>query len=244
MDVDGGGVRRDWLPRRRPDRRWRRWLLVAAVTLVGGGVLVEAAVPNFCITCGPRRGESAAVATLKNIAHAQRQFCKDASCDVDGDGVGEHGFLAELAGALPLRANAERAAVTLATPLLTTALGKVHKGRIQRIGYLFQLSLPGVGGVWIPEASHGGGIGAGVDANGAELDWLCYAWPVVHGETGKRAFAITSRGDVLASDLASEVYSGDFGPMAGVAAFVADGGRLVLAANTTDLRGNVWVVIQ
>ena len=87
-----------------------------------------------------------------------------------------------------------------------------------------------------------GGGGDGVDVDGSEVHWLCYAWPVEHGVTGVRAFVCDQDGNLLASSMAEELYSGTMGPIPGVSSFrrTLDGWRL--AANEIDVRGNSWVV--
>ncbi len=218
---------------------------LAGAALAVGFLLMELAVPRFGPCCRLNANESTAIATLKNLSSAQSQLQASGALDCDEDGTGEYGFFAELAGAVPMRATrGPRAGARLEPPVMSRAFGTVVHGCVRRSGYVFQLCLRSVDGGWVPEAPCGGGIDASVDVDRAEREWICYAWPIEHGRTGRRAFVITHGGDVLACNMASELYSGRFGPPLGVAAFTVGAAGWTLAVNTTDLRGNVWVVVS
>lgn len=186
----------------------RRIVLGVGLGVVG---LVGIGLIDFGHRCGCRRNanESAAIATLKNLASAQAQLQEAGAIDVDGDGRGEYGWLAELAGAVPLRAAPSQESIRLRPPLVSAAFAAVKDGGVRRSGYVFAVFLPGVGGTWLGEAARGGGEGGGgnggggegrhVDADAAEHRWLAYAWPQVPGASGKRVFCRDENGCLWAA---------------------------------------------
>ncbi|MCB9918632.1 MAG: hypothetical protein H6832_09535 [Planctomycetes bacterium] len=149
----------------------------------------------------PRRhaNESAAIATLRNVASAQAQCQACGVIDVDGDGRGEFGFFGELSGAQPLRESPSRstdaAPRRMAPPVLSGAFGRVFdRGSAQRSGYWFRIYLPSTAGVPIDEATMRDG--AKVDPERAEISWCAFAWPVERGRSGTACFAVDAQGDV------------------------------------------------
>ena len=156
-------------------------------------LFVWAAIPNF----GPGGGrlnpnESAAIATLKNIASAQERFRTRRSVDRDGDGIGEYGWFAELAGR--------------AEPVLSSAFAAPVDGLVTRSGYRFRLWLPSGNGAW----THAGQA-VPSDRDGTEQHFGVYAWPV-GTETGRRVFFVCENGDVLATKNTDWRYRGDTAP--------------------------------
>lgn len=191
---------------------------------------------------GIEANESAAIATLRNLAAAQQRFQASAAVDKDRDGAGEHGYFAELAGRTPLRGGTGR----LVPPLLPSALGDVEDSRVVRAGYLFQLYLPDAGARGVPEAPTGGGAGE-VDPTEAEVAWCCYAWPQQRGRSGVRAFFVDQTGVVLATDGAAVAYDGTQCPPRFQAAYGAAGPATMAAAAAADAvahDGNTWRVIR
>jgi hypothetical protein len=184
---------------------WPAGLALAATALA---LLASAAVP----TQAPNRiaaNEAAAIEALRMIAAAQNRLKAAVDVDTDCDGVGEYGYLAELAGTQPMRVCADGgkpAAGTLADilnpPLLRGEFGALRNSSASYRGYLFVMWLPSqtwggrVSGVL--EDYYGGKLGAPFPdpSNGAQM-WCCYAWPMRYDHTGKRAFFINQRGEVL-----------------------------------------------
>jgi hypothetical protein len=156
--------------------------------------------------------ESTAIETLRAIAAAQERFKAGAHIDTNCDGVGEYGFFAELAGSLPMRVGSGGDPCVpfagsppddlLFRPLLRSSFGYVRYSCVRHSGYIFQ--------VWLPAATVGGHVNAVREdntggkmaapfpdpVNGAHL-WCGYAWPVDYGHTGRRAFFVNQRGEVL-----------------------------------------------
>lgn len=223
-------------------RRW--WPRIAAVLAVAGVVAAAGiAVPHW-----RRRNlnanESAAIAAMKNISSAQAQMQASGIIDADGNGAGEYGFFAELAGTAALRAAAsgDSPPGKLSPPVLSPRFGAVRGGRVHVGGYVFQMFLPGAKGGWVAEADAGGGA-PGVDATRAEMEWICYAWPEEYDVTGIRAFMVTQGGDVLVTRQSAAMCSGDAGPVPGQSGFAVKGSGHAPAANVEDVLGNLWSVV-
>ncbi len=178
------------------------WLRLVAV--LGA---ITAAVTAFALMATPAQDaqadadERTAIALLRQLVDAEHQFAAAAWIDADGDGQGEFGFLAELAGAARLRVDAQGrlGPTVLAEPLLPLAFAEVHSRAVDNGAYAVQLFLPGTDGAWLAEADDGGGAGVGVVANASELQLRAYAWPMV-GARGRRAFCIDATGRLLAFD--------------------------------------------
>jgi hypothetical protein len=165
--------------------------------------------------------ESAAVATLRNIRSAQSQCQASGAIDADQDGVGEFGYFAELTGKLPLRPGTT---AKMSPPVLSSALGNIKGGRVVRSGYVFQMFLPGKDRAWLAEADAGGTPIPAPDPQRAEASFRCYAWPVQHGRSGKRAFVVDERGDVRACDAGGR-FDGESKPVTPDAAYGDDAAR-------------------
>ncbi len=90
-------------------------------------------------------------------------------------------------------------------------MGLVQSGLIARSGYYFQMWLPDATYGGVPEQANGGCTAAPFpDANGCEITWGCYAWPMEAGSSGTRAFFINQEGDLLTcSNRQATQYSGD-----------------------------------
>ncbi|MBL8752545.1 MAG: hypothetical protein JNK15_04525 [Planctomycetes bacterium] len=194
-------------------------------------------VPNV-LSANLNRNESAAIAALKNISSGQSQMQASGLIDENGNGAGEYGFFAEMAGAVPSRGGR-----VCSPPVLSPRFGRLDGGRVHTGGYVFQMFLRGPDGTWVAEAANGGAASVAVDASRAELEWLCYAWPESRDWSGKRAFLMTQGGDVLASNLSARAYGGEVGPEPGVAGFRVGGSEGAIAANEIDAFGNMWVVV-
>ncbi len=217
---------------------------VAIPLLVVSGLLVTAAFFAYRKVQSSylNRNESAAIATLKNISSAQAQLQATGLLDCNGNGQGEYGFFAELAGGQPLRGTAKR----LQPPVLSRAFATLVEGRVERSGYVFQMFLPDREARGVAEDPHGGDVDNdnGVDPAHAETMWCCYAWPAERGFSGSRIFFIGQGGDVLATNGATRSYEGRDDPCTFDAAFAGEA-RLheMVAANTLANDGNFWVVV-
>jgi hypothetical protein len=135
------------------DRRGPRWLPILGV-VVGVGVVAAVAIPRLRGPSSVYRNDTAALATLRNLASVQEQFRDAAAVDVDGDGRGEFGTLGEMTGAAGLRRDASggRRDQPLDVPMLSPSLANVsNAGIVTKAGYAFAVFLPAPGGRWIRE---------------------------------------------------------------------------------------------
>ena len=72
-------------------------------------IIASIAIPNL-LSARVSANESAAIATLRNVVSAQSQLQSQGAIDQDLDGLGEHGWFAEMAGTVALRDNTGGAA--------------------------------------------------------------------------------------------------------------------------------------
>lgn len=210
-------------------------------------IIASIAIPNL-ISARVQANETAAIATLRNIAAAQAQFCSGTIVDTDHDGAGEFGFFGELAGGVPLRtAAAVDGLPALEPPVLSPTFRAVSQSVVTRAGYVFQMWIPNEDGVGIAEAPDGGAP-AVVDAQQAEIFWCCYAWPLSYRTSGNRAFVVNQSGDVVHTNNRATQYSGLMSMPEPDAAFVSPGTDDsivgVLAIGTTGTDGSTWVPVN
>ena len=179
-------------------------------------IIASIAIPNL-LSARLAANESAAIATLRNIVSAQSQLQSQGAIDVDLDGIGEHGWFAEMAGAIAVRGGGP----LLNPPVLSGAFGNVNaQGHVNKAGYLFIIYLPDAAAAAIAEAANGGSPG-GEGADLSENTWISYAWPAGFSNTGNRAFVVNQTGDVLQTNNQVNNYSGTAAPAAVVPAGVA-----------------------
>jgi len=219
-------------------------LIVIAVI----AVLAAIVIPNL-IGAKVTSNEAAALATLRSIASAQAQFQSGARVDTDEDGTGEFGYFGELSGGTGLRdAFGGLGVNALSAPMLAAAFQGVNNRAVERGGYHFQIYLPDIDGVGVPEALNGGAeVGNFPDNDNSENAWCCYAWPVRRGITGTRVFFVNQGGDLAQSNNngANQGYSGISAAPEPDAAFVNPSTNNsilgVVAIGTTGADGGRWV---
>jgi len=219
----------------RPERlrhRIGRWIACVGATGLFSLVLFVLAVPTFHHECPrrPQANQSAAIATLRNIVAAQAQFQSTARLDRDCDGVGEFGYLTELA--MPDEDGRGYLPIAFSRPTLLPEGGAV----IERSGFMFQMLLPGVDGAWVPESSP---VTAMPDTDGAEVRWCCLAWPSEYPSSGTRAFFVDESGEVLWTKNASPAHEGTTRPPAFDPIFVRG-----LPVDETRCPGQAWKKIH
>lgn len=202
-------------------------------------IIASIAIPNL-LSARLNANESAAISTLRNVVSAQAQIQAQSAIDVDGDGIGEHGFFAEMAGTANLRGGA----APLSPTVLSGALGIINNSFVQKAGFLFGMYLPAAGGVPTLEAAAGGDPG-GLSDDLCENTWACYAWPVNRGNTGNRAFMVNHTGDLLQTNNAVAQHSGAAAAPGGDAAYtVANDLTGALAIGAAGQDGNTWVSVN
>jgi prepilin-type N-terminal cleavage/methylation domain-containing protein len=220
-------------------------------------IIASIAIPNL-LSARLNANESAAIATLKNIASSQAQCQASTQIDVNGNGAGEYGFFAELASTAGIRGSTGAQTTTrLYPPILSAAFSQftdvtfrsgspINGGAVLRSGYYFSMFLPTASAAFMPESATGGGSTThNPDAAQSETMWCCYAWPVSRGSSGKRVFFVNQSGDVLAAPniVNTARYSGTEAPDPN-AAFIGTTMASTLAANTTASNGERWISVQ
>ncbi len=186
---------------------------------LGLPIIAAIAIPNL-LAAKLSSNETAAMATLRNLASCQAQIQTSGKIDADGDGIGEYGTLLEMTGTTGVRkgfrsaAGGEKASSgfesqgsTVTPPILSAALANVDGlGIVTKNGYCYVIFLPdsSMRGGWVHEKGpigspglEGGSGRIGVDAS--EERWCAYAWPVARGNSGNRCFFVNQEGDVLQS---------------------------------------------
>jgi prepilin-type N-terminal cleavage/methylation domain-containing protein len=160
-------------------------------------VIATIAIPNL-LAARLSANESAAIATLRLFISSQTAVQNSRGIDVDRDGVGEYGWLAEMSGALAVRdALGPHSGPVFSPPILAGSLGEVDpNGMVQKAGYTYRMSLPAAGGAGLGEAANGGSP-TGEDPDQTELWWTAHAWPTSYANTGRRAFCTNQKGDIV-----------------------------------------------
>ncbi|MEW6741153.1 MAG: prepilin-type N-terminal cleavage/methylation domain-containing protein [Planctomycetota bacterium] len=207
-------------------------------------IIASIAIPNL-LSARLAANESAAIATLRNIVSAQSQFQSQAAVDVDEDGIGEHGWFGEMAGAAFLRFGPNGVPnILLDPPVLSGSLGNVQAdaggdGVVNKSGYFFKMYLPGALGAPLgelpaqPGVPGSGGSPGGEVANFCENTWICYAWPSDFQTSGNRTFVVNHTGDVLQTNNQVQQY-GDVGGMNGG---IPAGDAAIENGSPNDIRG-------
>jgi prepilin-type N-terminal cleavage/methylation domain-containing protein len=204
-------------------------------------IIAAIAVPNL-LSSRLSANETAAIATLRNVASAQAQFQAFAKADTDNDGMGEYGVFKELSGAMDVRGSG--AVGRLSPPVLSAGFRRPDaNGEVDRSGYRFKIFLPATGGGSVtPDADDDF---SGVDTGLAENTWCCYAWPGIYQHSGRRTFMVNQAGDIVAAE--DRHYSGAAPPLDPSAAFLsAAAGSITghLATGTAGTDGNIWTSVN
>ncbi len=181
------------------------------------------------------------------MTKAQHQALATGIIDTDGDGRGEYAFFGELSGAMNVRKD-ETGGIgrrRITPPVLSGAFGMLRRGIVLRNGYCFRIFLPGKDAIARGEANHGGAKGVAIRADHAEKLWCGYAWPIVYGVRGRKAFFVDQSGSVLETSNANSRYSGvENGPHAGAARASTEEMQTRMtdlpALNTLGRDGNYW----
>lgn len=151
-----------------------------------------------------------------------------------------------MAGIDPIRVSHNRISTS---PFIAKCFGdKDERGCATRQGYRFRMWLPlGSGRARGERQTESPETADPADADHQERRFACYAWPVEHGKTGRRAFVVTHHGEVFATLTAHPAYSGT-DPMPGSDAAFSGGpnplnleGALGSTDDTSPCRdANVW----
>ena len=213
-------------------------------------IIAAIAIPNL-LAAKLSANETAAIATLRNLASCQAQVQTSGKIDIDNDGIGEYGTFLEMTGSVNSGKAADRTGGTskITPPILSPALAGVtnNTGYVTKSGYAFVLFLPdttatnaGFSHEIGPAASFKMNVNVGTDL--AETTWCAYSQPVARGNSGNRRFFVNQSGDVMQS--ANDVAKGQgvSATLNGNSAFKGVGITASVAVGTTGNDGDVWKV--
>jgi len=213
-------------------------------------IIAAIAIPNL-LAAKLSANETAAIATLRNMASCQAQVQTSGRIDVDNDGIGEYGTFLEMTGTVNSGKAADRTAGTskITPPILSPALAGVTatQGYVTKSGYAFVLFLPDTNGTNAGFAHEQGPAASfkvvpNVGTDMAETTWCSYAQPVARGNSGNRAFFVSQSGDVMQSSNELAKHQGTAATINGNSAFRGIGISSQVAVGTAGNDTDVWKV--
>lgn len=219
--------------------------LMVVITIIA--IIASFTLPSV-FSSRANANEKAVIGTLRTLISGQAALRSSGKIDLNRNGVGEYGYLAELSGSMSLRGGYP----PLDPPLLSAAFRNVAAGTVVRSGYVFRMFLPDSDGIGIPEADDGGEQASSPpDAVMSETFWTCYAWPVTFGVSGRRAFFANQQGEILAAANDTQQYSSLVGlgnSPTPEAAFLsaATAGAITgpTAVGTLGVDGERWLIVN
>ncbi len=211
--------------------------LMVVVAIIA--LFASMAVPNL-MSSRATANESATVATLRTISSAEFRFKVMLAKDRTASATAEFGSLREMAGVEPIAGTSE----VLRPALLSSSLGQLDaNGRLMRQGYYYAL--------YLPDASGQGVIATAanmptIDPRMAQSAYSLVAWPSANGNSGRAAFFVNQRGDILKTTTSNYSGAGSV-PQPGCALVGVPPTHIVggsLASGAAGADGNLWVPAQ
>lgn len=138
------------------------------------------------------QNEDAVISLLDSYHSKQQSFRRQKYCDQNNNGVGEYGFLQELAGRMHVRGKQQ-----VVKPALITE--RFEKKFLVYHGYYFCCYLPGIKKAMSEIDAYPLQENAGNTITLQEQHFVIYAWPQEYGQTGNRTFAMNESGVILHS---------------------------------------------
>ena len=202
-------------------------------------IIAAIAIPNL-LRSRMAANESSCVGSCRTLATQQGVFTAQVEVDQDLDGVGEYGFLCEMAGEYATRkhsADQPQPEVPCNPVYISAGFRTEGTGLATKSGFVFRMYLPFTGA-----DSVGLGLDGHTDADGAygwaddayatpidpdagdaemlavnqqERTFLVQAWPLEHHSTGQRCFCVTEIGEPYASKMMNQTYTGIGAPPLG-----------------------------
>lgn len=210
-------------------------MIVVAIIAILAGVTV----PSL-MGARARTNETAVIGLLRIVSSGNTTIRSQVSIDTDGNGVGEFGWLGELAGVVPVRTQTEKIHPTA----LSQHLGEVNaNGMLSRNGYYFMLYLPDSTGNGLAETAANTGS---IDGLMATNFFTFVAWPQTYGQSGQRTFFVNQMGEIITT--VDPNYSGFSGVPAPNCALIGMSGNEInsnVIASTGQIAtdGNRWKII-
>lgn len=227
-------------------------IVIAVITII-----TVIAIPNLQ-RAKLNANEASALITMRALSQAQAQVVSSPQIDSNGDGQGEYGYFAELAGFSVTRVDSGGAVgpggpnTKLVPNALLAALGNVQGGVVTYSGYVFQVWLPDAtaAGVTpaIPEDATGGKLAAPFpEPKNCASTWCAYGWPLERNRTGTPCFFVNEKGQILTyNNRGAVTYSGiTGGPNFDAALSAAGDMKSPMAINgLAAVDGNTWSVMR
>ena len=220
-------------------------------------IIAAIAIPNL-LAAKLSANETAALATLRNLASCQAQVQTSGKIDCDSDGIGEYGTFLEMTGTVDVRKFFDGTAsptisnfTVQGTPvnpaILSPALANVDaNGFVTKSGYAFMIFLPDAGdpAMWTNETGPAATVAvtADIGVDLSETTWCAYGQPVAHGNSGNRRFFVSQSGDVMQSANDTSKYQGVTTPISGDSAYRGVGMTSQVAIGTAGNDLDVWKV--
>ena len=227
-------------------------------------IIAAIAIPNL-LAAKLSSNETAAIATLRNLASCQAQIQTSGKIDCDKDGIGEYGGFMEMTGSTgvrngftvgtPSKGDFSVQGTKVNPPILSPALAKVDaNGFVTKSGYAFMIFLPDGTALttnFVHETNTGAptgytpGLAGGTNNVGVDMSettWCAYAQPMNFANSGNRRFFVNQAGDVMqcANDLNKVAGVGTV--INGNSAFMGDNITSPVAVGTVGKDGDVWKV--
>jgi prepilin-type N-terminal cleavage/methylation domain-containing protein len=220
-------------------------------------IIAAIAIPNL-LAAKLSSNETAALATLRNLATCQAQFQTTGKVDTDADGGGEFGTFLEMTGTVGVRKKLNVGTpntcdfTVKGTPLnpapLSASLANVDSlGFVTKSGYAFMVFLPDAAtpAQFVHETGPAAtvAVSAPIAVDLSETTWCAYAQPVAFGNSGNRRFFTNQSADVMQSANDTTKFQGTAAAINGNSAFKPGGGITAqVAVGTKGNDGDVWKI--
>jgi len=219
-------------------------------------IIAAIAIPNL-LAAKLSSNETAALATLRNLASCQAQIQTSGKIDTDADGIGEYGTFLEMTGTVAVRkgftagnpstCDFSTQGTPVSPPILSPALANVDAtGFVTKSGYAFMIFLPdgAAPAGWANETGPAASVAltAAIGVDLSETTWCAYGQPVAHGNSGNRRFFVSQSGDVMQSANDTTKFQGVNTAINGNSAYKGAGITSSIAVGTKGNDGDVWKV--
>src|SRR5262245_39861606 len=189
------------------DRRAGFSLIELCIVVALIAIVAAIAIPNLQ-RAKLTANEASALITMRALGQAQAQVTSGPSIDSNGDGQGEYGYFAELAGFSVARVDSGGVvgpggpSSKLVPNALLAALGNVQNAVATYAGYVLRARLPDAADATltpgIPEDATGGKLSAPFPNPGnCAISWCAYGWPIAVGKSGTPCYFVNEKGQIL-----------------------------------------------